>query len=457
MTPSWIRMNMGAALLLLYVALGAGCADPDGDTPAPPAVAEDEAAAEPAPEAGIPVPPGVRENLGIHFVPVERRAIAETRRTPGAFELLPGAHHEYRVPLRGRVVPHVELFQEVQAGDLLISINSPQWRQLQHEAVEAEGEITMAEARRDVSRARLAETRARLAKLQERLENLAAAGARNAALESEAAGLRESLVRLEAESREQDAAVREAHEHYESRLRTLASVTGIPEAELTDEAGGEAAWHAITALEIHAAADGRVASIEAARGAWLEEGDLALATIAPERIQFHAEAPQSDIALYRDGQRARIVPPQGGGPESGAPVTGTLQLGLTAKEAGRTLSLFVRPDTIASWTRAGVAAYLEVTLTADARESWAIPRAAVLQDGLEHVFFRRDPENPDRVLRVVADLGEDDGRWVALRSGVKAGDEIVLDGAYALKLASGTQQAPEGYHYHADGSLHPNH
>jgi hypothetical protein len=44
-----------------------------------------------------------------------------------------------------------------------------------------------------------------------------------------------------------------------------------------------------------------------------------------------------------------------------------------------------------------------------------------------------------------------------VRSGVKEGDEVVLDGAYALKLAGGANKAPEGYHYHADGQLHKNH
>jgi hypothetical protein len=38
--------------------------------------------------------------------------------------------------------------------------------------------------------------------------------------------LRSSLPRLDAETRAQEAALREAHEHYASRLNALASVTG---------------------------------------------------------------------------------------------------------------------------------------------------------------------------------------------------------------------------------------
>lgn len=432
-----------------------GCSAPEVNV-APSGMSNDEAAAAPV-KSGIGVPPGVRENLGIRFVEVEKRAVSATRRTPGVFELLPNARHEYRAPVRGRVFPKVDLFQDIRADELLLTINSPQWRQLQHEAVEAEGEITMAEAQRDVINARLAETRSVLAKVEDRLQNLQAAGARNAELETEVTRLRGSLPRLQAEARAQDAAVEEAHEHYESRLRTLASVTGRSEAELTTEIDGLPAWRMITELEIRAESDGRVHSLDVSQGAWLEEGALAMTTVAPGQIQFHAEAPQSDIALYKDGQPARIVPPQGSSLDIQDAITGTLQLGLVAHQDERTVSLFVQPDTVAPWTRAGVSAFLEVTVSGEGREYWAVPQSAIIQDGLEHVFYRRDPDDPDRVLRVVADLGEDDGRWVALRSGVKAGDEVVLDGAYALMLTGAGQQAPEGYHYHADGSLHVNH
>ena len=47
---------------------------------------------------------------------------------------------------------------------------------------------------------------------------------------------------------------------------------------------------------------------------------------------------------------------------------------------------------------------------------------------------------------------------MALNSGVMRGDEVVLDGAYELKLA--TQQSGgsgAGGHFHADGSFHGEH
>jgi len=116
----------------------------------------------------------------------------------------------------------------------------------------------------------------------------------------------------------------------------------------------------------------------------------------------------------------------------------------------------VQPDSIPAWARAGVSGFLEIP-RASAEAELAIPVASLIQDGLDTYFFRRNPNNPDNVLPVKADLGPSDGKWVVVWSGVKEGDEIVLDGAYALKLAGGSAKAPEGYHYHADGQLHKNH
>lgn len=411
----------------------------------------------PAPKGGIPIPPAVRDNLGITFATVQQRAVAQTRRVPGQFELLPTARQEYRAPVGGRIELKVAQFDKVVAGEVLLTIDSPEWRRIQHEAVEAEGDITMAEAGLLVARARLREAQSTLAKQEERLGNLAGVNVRNAALEAEATTLRSSLPRLEAEVRAQEERFREAQEHYTSRLNALSSITGIPVAELREEQHDEAAWRGITVLPLRAQRDGAVETLAANDGGWLEAGALAMTVLAPDKIRFHAEAPQTDIALFANGQAARIVPPQGGSVDMQSGLDGTLTLGLTANERHRTLSLYVTPNELAPWAKAGVGGFLEVTLTADAEKQLAVPSAAIIQDGLEHVFYRRDPKDPGRALRVKADMGVTDGRWTVLRSGVKEGDEVVLNGVYALKLTSSGQQAPEGYHYHADGALHTNH
>jgi hypothetical protein len=78
-----------------------------------------------------------------------------------------------------------------------------------------------------------------------------------------------------------------------------------------------------------------------------------------------------------------------------------------------------------------------------------------VKDGLTHVFFKRDPLDANKAIRVEADLGVDDGRWIGIKSELGPNDEVVLNGVYELRLASsqsGTSQ--KGGHFHADGSYH---
>lgn len=450
----WLRM---ATAGVLFGALLSGCIQGQDESTT---TAETSASpmVDPAAEPGVAIPSDVRKNLGVTFATVERRAVEENLRVPGVFELKPGARHEYRALLAGHLRLSVEPFQAVSAGDLLFSIDSPGWRKVQHEAVEAEGEIKVAQAALRVARTRLDEARTSAQIAQKRVDNLASVDVRNASLEAEAAALEGSLLRLQAEVDAAAAGLEEAKEHYHSRLNTLSSIASIPVEDLLAPGGGEghAAWRAITELEVRARENGVVEEIPVNDGTWLEANTLALTILDPKALRFVGKVPQSQLGRVKDGASCTIVPPQGGTLDIQDGIPGTLKLALTAHNADRTLPVYVTPASLMSWAKAGVSAYLEIPEAAAASEL-AIPVASLVEDGLDTIFFRRSPKDPNRALPVKADLGPSDGRWVVVRSGVKAGDEVVLDGAYALKLAGGNSKAPEGYHYHADGSLHKNH
>ncbi len=119
------------------------------------------------------------------------------------------------------------------------------------------------------------------------------------------------------------------------------------------------------------------------------------------------------------------------------------------------MALLAQPKGKLAWMRPGVSAFLEVVVASSKQPALAIPRSAVLRDGLTHVLFRRDPKNPDQALRVEADLGPSDGRWVVIESGLMRGDEVVLDGVYELMLATKRGgSSSKGGHFHPDGSFH---
>jgi cobalt-zinc-cadmium efflux system membrane fusion protein len=135
-------------------------------------------------------------------------------------------------------------------------------------------------------------------------------------------------------------------------------------------------------------------------------------------------------------------------------MTGTLSIGLSGDPDDRTIDLFVVPDTLAPWARAGITSQLEIITDETAAPVLAVPNAAIQTDGLERVIFRRDPADPNRAIRLQADLGLSDGRWTAVNSGLRTGDEVVLDGAFQLMLASANAGQDAGGHFHADGTFH---
>jgi multidrug efflux pump subunit AcrA (membrane-fusion protein) len=441
--------------MILAVALAAGCTksgDDGGDMHDHHEMAE-------AATNRIDIPPTVRSNLGMTFAKVERREVAGTIRVPGAFELQPLARHEYRMTLPGHIELLVDQYDEVKPGDVLYRFRSPQWPELQHEIIAAELAMNSAEAEIDVAGEKITEARARLAQMRERLEALASADFRQAELEAQVADVEASVPRLEAELRRAETMLANAKRSREHALDRASSATGFSATQLAQETSHDGrtvpAYHAISWIEVRATEAGVVQALQITDGAYVEPPSMVVATINPDRIRFRALGLQSDLPRFSDGATARIVPPCTPGLEINDALPARLTIGLEADPDQRTVTLLATSDERRTWTRPGVSAFLEIQTESTDGPALAIPRSAVVKDGVTHVFFRRDPQDPSKAIRVEADLGASDGRWIAVKSGLMLGDEVVLDGAYELKLAS--QQgggAQKGGHFHADGTFH---
>ncbi|MEX2673348.1 MAG: HlyD family efflux transporter periplasmic adaptor subunit [Phycisphaeraceae bacterium] len=461
MRPPFNHLTRPLMLTLAMLALlTAGCT---GEAE-PSASAEEPIPAE-AMTNRIDVPSNVRQNLGISFATVERRPVQRTVRLPGRFEFRPNAKHEHRAMLSGRIELLVDQYEHVEPGQPLFRIDSPRWQEVRHEVVEAEGEIALAQAQLAVAEAAEAENRGELEFLDQRLKRLSEAQVRRIELDAQHAELTNRQPRLQAEVQAKEVELDEAHEHYSSILKVAASVTNLPVATLLqsvemheDEHGHERVrWRNMKTLEIRARSRGIVQTLAVSPGGWAETGELVLTIVNPQNIRFRADAPQSDLAQLHEGQRIQLVPPEGGSISMQDALPGTLSLGIEGHPGERTMPVYGLPTDSTAWARPGVTAYMEVFIDGEEHPQLAIPESSLVRQGLETIFYRRDPNNADQVYPVQADLGVSDGRWVVVRSGVTDGDQVVLDGAYALKMAGGQQQAPPGHHYHADGTLHKNH
>ncbi len=423
----------------------------------------------------IAVSPAVRQNLGVTFARVERRPVARTIRMPGRFELLPNARREYHSPLRGRVELLVEQYQHVEEDTPLYRLDSPGWRDLQREIADADGAVRRARAEQE-STAPLHEAHARhresldasvelWTRRVEQLEQIRAAGGGKASdwaqaqvslaqARAELAAVAEKSAELDARRTGALADLEAARSSLDLLLASAATLLGVPAARLTEGDGSAApAWRATQVVEVRAAAPGVVEALAVTSGAWVEANSEVLSTVRPAMVRFRARGLQSDLPRLGDGMPARVVPPSGGALGPAEVLEGTLAVGLVADPDERTVDLLMTPRTAASWARPGVSGFLEVDAGGSGGETLAIPLAAVIRDGLTAVIFRRDPRDADTVIRLEADLGVNDGRWVAVKSGLREGDEVVLDGVYQLMLAS-SGSAQRAGHFHADGTFH---
>lgn len=430
------------------------------------------------PPGGVAIPGSVRTNLGLTFARVERRAVVDTLRVPGRFELQPNARREHRSALAGRVTLLAHQYQAVDVGAPLYELNAPGWRDLQRELAETQSAIQLAGARvaalpalieaHELHEQGLRDMVDLWSRRVEQLQELQASGAGRAADLAEAqaqlTGARSSF----GEVLEKDAEINLRHLELSSELQSAqarltlqltaaAALTGLEEADLVAPVGASPEapprWQVLRSITVRAALHGVVERNAVTDGAWVEEGELVTTVVDPTALRFRAVALQSDLGVLATGLPATVVSAQGHGIGLSAPIPATLQIGLDADPQHRTIELLASFAASAPWARPGVAAYLEVTASASAATELAVPLAAVQQDGLERVLFRRHPSQPDLAIRMRADLGEDDGRWVVVHSGLAEGDEVVLDGAALLLLATADKPA-QGVHVHADGTVH---
>lgn len=362
----------------------------------------------------IELPASAQKLLGMTFATAVRRPVAGTARFPGRFEWMPGAARVYGAALGGKVEVKVKPAQRVKAGDVLFTVRSPEWVRQRGEAREAEASLALA-------RAEASAIRSRLAQLRE-------AGTRHAELEMALAVKEAEVVRAE-------------------RLRESAEERRQAVLGLCREQGGELVFAAVE--------EGVVESLGAVSGSWVEAGAEVVRTVRSEMVWFRADGLMVDLARVRDGMRGFVEPFQGGGLSADVRAEGRLELGLSAEAGRRVRPLYLRPERVADWMVQGRAGVLSAVVEESAADAVAVPLGSVVTDGLKSVVFVRDAANKNLFHRreVVPGVGDND--WVEVK-GVNAGSEVVLNGAYELKLA--TPSAAGGNkaagHFHADGKFH---
>ena len=419
---------------------------------------------------GVALTATVRENLGITFAKAEYRVVQGILRVPGHFEAESSARRAYQMPLAGQVEVLVKPYQRIAAGEPLYRVASSSWYTLQRELAEATVAAQLIGERYAAAQAHTLALEQAVTLWSDRarvLERLAKEVGGKASEVAEAKGRLADLLVQQAEARarlselKRDAVGADgtpagglAAIRLRQNIATAARITGVDVAALTADVDGRPRWQSIDEPLVLAHAAGVVEGEVATSGTWLDERATVLTITDPSGVRLRASALQSDLAKLRDGLPARIV---GADPQDTLRLPATIVLGPIADVFDRSVNLIARPTgdaSIPASIRPGVAALLEVAISGSAEEELAIPVAATIRDGLKTVFFKRNRAAPDVVVKVEADLGASDGRWVVVNSGVKEGDEVVVGGLYPLKLSQQEGGAAGAGHFEADGTFH---
>jgi len=174
---------------------------------------------------------------------------------------------------------------------------------------------------------------------------------------------------------------------------------------------------------------GTVVERNVAQGQVVQPAD-ALYTVADlSRVWVVAEVPESQAAQVAEGQSVDIEVPSlanGGGRHQ---VTGKLiYVGRTVNPQSRTVLVRTELDNREGKLKPAMLA--SMLITSKPVDQLVIPAAAVVRDGNDELVYVELPNQLYRLTRVK--LGAESDGMRVVQSGVKAGDRIVVDGAFHL-------------------------
>ena len=263
------------------------------------------------------------------------------------------------------------------------------------------------------------------------------------------------------------AALRQAESTYE-RTKSLLEVEAKSRRELEEAetalaaAGarhsGAAALHANysqppgtngapATIEIRAPIGGVVTTVAAGAGEPVA-ADATLFTILDlSRVWIEARVPESALARLGAAKDALCQLLDGSQRQfSISAEQGKLVFsGLEVDPQTRTVPLIYEIDNNNAGLRRGQSVRLQIETDA-ARDDLAIPHSALVEEGGLFVVFVQVAG--ETFQRREVQLGIRDGQWIQVVSGLAAGERVVIDGAYAVRLASASSVLPSHGHAH---------
>ncbi len=423
----------------------------------------------------IDVPPEVISNLGITFAEATRGRLGVWRDLPGQLEVPESRRWIMRAPAHSRLQSVVSRWQIVAEGEELARLNSPELRKLQNalEAAEqhigsAAREVSAAQARLEESEAHVLGAREFEGSSRERLQQIEELGGglqavtvgeiisiRKTVSEASKASLDAAIVRDDLITRlaRKRLEADQARLSLEENMTALSLLTSRTIEELSSLQDGKPLWRQVDEIRIPAPHAGVVVELFAAQGETLEDGAAIMQVFDTSELRFRGHLPEGDLGLFAEGNRVRLEFPARRLPAVETSLDAPLPVAHADTRMIEVLAQVPNPDGVFAH---GISVMAQVQVQEGRSDEVLIPARCVVLDGLETIVFRRDPSDPGKVIRTPVEIGGRGAKLVEVLAGVLDGDQLVADGVYQLKQ-TGIGRAPQGGHFHADGSFHGDH
>lgn len=315
-----------------------------------------------------------------------------------------GGQGEVTAPIDGRLVEAVAipLGQTVTRGQVLARIAPPTSTPADLPALQlakAEAENALGFARRD----------------RERAQRLAEAGAVPARRVEEA---------------------RVSEKTQEARLN--AAEARLAQYEATREAGSDATarW-----FSVRAPISGSVIESRAVAGGNVRTGDSLFRIVDTASVYVVANVPEAEMSTLRQVTGAELVLPGGGH----KPIAKLISIARVVDPQSRTVPVLYQVDNTDRQLAVGQATSVRLFTSASTRAP-AVRESAIVDDaGRPVVFVQLAGE---AFARRPVTLGNRQGEYVQVTSGIKAGERVVTKGAYLIRLAAMSNQIPAHGHVH---------
>ena len=349
-----------------------------------------------------------RSILGMQVQEVPAVTATLTGSLYGRLTIPEHAVETYALPVAGRISLRVKSAQQVQAGDILYTVQSPDYADRVTEAEELQYDLERCEAEVQV--------------MEDRNARLREVGSRNSELEAQ-------LSFKKAEKRRLQQSALAAR----NRVRMLSAG-----AEETREDG-------LPTLAVRARTAGTVRNVGFTQGSWGEQGAAVITMSRRDAVEITAPLYAGNMPQV---ERVQAYVPMGREMKA---VAGTWRIADQVDPDTQTRTLFFTPETAPEGVPAGTLCRLDL-FSGDDAGSVSIPDSAIVKVGTDDVVFLETGEGNFVMVKVQAGASR---RGMTPVRGLPPGQRVVVKGGYELKFllpaGGGTKKAG---HFHADGKFH---